>query len=117
MKTRIPTLLLAILSLALTTSCGGGGDSNIGVGASAPSLVSIEVTPADPVIALGTEIQLKATGIYSDNSKKDLTSSVEWRSSDDAVADVAHGRAKSEPWGPRSSRRSRQASRRAGPSP
>jgi len=95
MKTRIPTLLLAILSLALTTSCGGGGDSSIGVGASAPSLVSIEVTPADPVIALGTEIQLKATGIYSDNSKKDLTSSVEWRSSDDAVADVAHGRAKS----------------------
>ncbi|MCU0554767.1 MAG: Ig-like domain-containing protein, partial [Syntrophales bacterium] len=96
MKTRFSATLLSIAFLALMTSCGGGGEGgNIGVGASAPSLVSIEVTPADPVIALGTEIQLKATGIYSDKSKKDLTSTVDWRSSDDAVADVAHGRAKS----------------------
>ncbi|MCU0583621.1 MAG: hypothetical protein MUE57_07280, partial [Syntrophales bacterium] len=86
MKTRFSATLLSIAFLALMTSCGGGGEGgNIGVGASAPSLVSIEVTPADPVIALGTEIQLKATGIYSDTSKKDLTSTVDWRSSDDAV--------------------------------
>jgi len=96
MRIRVSATLLSIVFLALMSSCGGGGEGgNIGVGASAPSLVSIEVTPADPVIALGTEIQLKATGIYSDSGKRDLTSSVEWSSSDGAVADVTRGRAKS----------------------
>ena len=79
------------------SSCGGGGGGQVGGGAVAPSvsLVSIEVTPADPVIALGTETQLKATGIYSDNSKQDLTPSVEWHSSDDTVVTVSHGLARS----------------------
>jgi uncharacterized protein YjdB len=93
MKNRISSILLSILLLALMSSCGGGGGGSVGNGAAAPSvsLVSIEVSPVDPVIALGTETQLKATGIYSDNSKKDLTPSVEWHSSDDAVATVSHG--------------------------
>lgn len=96
MKARFSAILLSVVFPVLVSSCGSGGEGgNVGGGASAPSLVSIEVTPADPVIALGTEIQLKATGIYSDTSKKDLTSTVEWISSDGAVADVAHGRAKS----------------------
>ena len=98
MKNRISTILAAILFLALMTSCGGGGGSvGSGGGAVAPpvSLVSIEVTAVEPVIALGTTTQLKATGIYSDNSKQDLTSSVEWHSSDDAVVTVSHGLAKS----------------------
>ena len=79
------------------SSCGGGGGGSVGGGAAAPSasLVSIEVTPAEPVIALGTTTQLKATGIYSDNSKKDLTPSVDWHSSDDAVVTVSYGLAKS----------------------
>ena len=69
----------------------------VGGGAAAPpaSLVSIEVTPVDPVIALGTTAQLKATGIYSDNTKRDLTSSVEWDSTDDSVAAVHSGLAMS----------------------
>ncbi len=95
MKKRISTILLAILSLALMASCGGGGESSVGVGASAPSLVTIEVTPADPVIALGTELRLKATGIYSDSSKKDLTETIEWYSSDDTVVTVSRGLARS----------------------
>jgi hypothetical protein len=83
--------------LALISSCGGSGGGSVGGGAAAPSasLVSIEVTPADPVIALGTTTQLMATGIYSDNSKKDLTPSVDWHSSDDAVVTVSHGLARS----------------------
>ena len=98
MKNRVSAILLAILFLALMSSCGGGGGTgSVGGGASAPSvsLVSIEVTPAEPVIALGTTAQLKATGIYSDNSKQDLTPSVEWHSSDNAVVTVSHGLAKS----------------------
>jgi len=98
MKKEVSAILLSIVFLALMSSCGGGGESSqVGGGAVAPSvsLVSIEVTPADPVIALGTETQLKATGIYSDNSKKDLTSTVEWHSSDDSVVTVSHGLARS----------------------
>src|SRR5512137_1808150 len=78
-------------------SCGGSGGVSVGGVAAAPSasLVSIEVAPAAPVIALGTTTQLKATGIYSDNSKKDLTPSVDWHSSDNAVVTVSHGLAKS----------------------
>ncbi len=96
MKTRSATILIPMVILALMTSCGGGGGTgSIGVGTSVPSLVSIEVTPADPVIALGTEAQLKATGIYSDNSKKDLTETIEWYSSDDTVVTVTRGLARS----------------------
>lgn len=96
MHSRASAILLSILFLASMSSCGGGGESgSVGIGASAPSLVSIEVTPVAPVIALGTEAQLKATGIYSDNSKKDLTASVAWSSSDDRVATVGQGVARS----------------------
>ena len=98
MKKEVLAILLSIVFLALMSSCGGGGETGqVGGGAVAPSvsLVSIEVTPADPVIALGTETQLKATGIYSDNSKQDLTPSVEWHSSDDTVVTVSHGLARS----------------------
>ncbi len=99
MKKKVSAILLSIAFLALMSSCGGGGGESgqVGGGAVAPpvSLVSIEVTPVEPVIALGTTTQLKATGIYSDNSKKDLTSSVEWHSSDDAVVTVRHGIARS----------------------
>jgi hypothetical protein len=77
MKNRISTILISIFFLASISSCGGGGGSSVGGGTAAPaapsaSLVSIEVTPVDPVIALGTTAQLKATGIYSDNTKKDM---------------------------------------------
>jgi len=96
MRIRVSATLLSIVFLALMSSCGGGGgEGSVGTGASAPSLVSIEVNPAAPVIALGTEAQLTATGIYSDSSKKDLTSSVEWYSSDETVVTVNRGLARS----------------------
>jgi hypothetical protein len=58
-------------------------------------LVSIEVTPAAPSIALGTDLQLVATGIYSDASVQDLTASALWDSSDRSVASVSAGLAQS----------------------
>src|SRR5437588_868559 len=42
----------------------------------APALVSLAVTPANSKIARQTTIQFTATGTYTDNSEKDLTSSV-----------------------------------------
>ena len=54
------------------------------------TLVSIEVTPADPSIADGTTQQFTATGLYTDASTQDLTTEVTWASSDDAVATVSN---------------------------
>ncbi|AUH71510.1 Ig-like domain-containing protein [Legionella sainthelensi] len=54
-----------------------------------PSLVSIDVTPVNPAIAQGITQQFNATGIYSDNSTKDLTTSVIWSSSNTSIATIS----------------------------
>lgn len=114
MKNRISSILLSIFFLAAISSCGGGSVSG-GADAAAPSgsLVSIEVSPAEPIIALGTTTQLKATGIYSDNTKKDLTSSVDWDSMDVSVAAVHNGLARSIAQGRTTVKASSEASREA----
>ena len=55
------------------------------------SLVSIHVTPPSPSIAKGTTQQFTATGIYSDNTNQNLTSSVIWSSSDTTRATITNG--------------------------
>jgi uncharacterized protein YjdB len=63
-------------------------DTASGVHGTAPltvtnaALVSIAVTPANQSIARGTTLQFAATGSYSDGSTQDLTSLVNWTSSD-----------------------------------
>ena len=54
----------------------------------APTLLSIAVTPANPSIAKGTTQQFTATGTYSDGSTQNLTSTASWSSSNTAVATV-----------------------------
>jgi uncharacterized repeat protein (TIGR01451 family) len=51
-----------------------------------PRLTSIAVTPATTTIGVGQTKQYTATGIYSDQSTKDLTGLVNWVSSDLGVA-------------------------------
>ncbi|WP_061218126.1 Ig-like domain-containing protein [Leptospira weilii] len=50
------------------------------------SLVSISVSPILPSMPKGLTQQFKATGIFTDNSKQDLTSSVTWTSSSKALS-------------------------------
>ncbi len=57
----------------------------------APTLVSITVTPANPSIAAGNAQQFTATGTYSDNSTQNLTSTAAWSSSSPGVATIAAG--------------------------
>jgi hypothetical protein len=64
--------------------CGGGGGSG-------SRLVRIEVTPAISSLAKGTVVQYTATGIYSNNTHRDLTGQVTWNSSDGAIAAVSNG--------------------------
>jgi 6-phosphogluconolactonase (cycloisomerase 2 family)/urocanate hydratase len=56
----------------------------------AAALVSIEVTPTNPSIANGLSDALQATGIFTDHSTHDLTSSVTWSSSAPNVASVSN---------------------------
>jgi uncharacterized protein YjdB len=78
--------------LSIFSACGGGSFGP-GLGGSPPSLqlVSIAVTPADPVLLLGTVQQFTATGTFSDRSVKDITGSVTWASTSSTVASITGG--------------------------
>ncbi|MDO6764076.1 Ig-like domain-containing protein [Agarivorans sp. 1_MG-2023] len=54
-------------------------------------LVSIQVTPSDYTIAFGTNAEYLAIGTYTDSSTQDLSSLVEWYSSETNVATIADG--------------------------
>ena len=82
--------LLACLAgmLVLLDGCGGGSPTAQTEVTSTPTLSTINVTPANPSIAVGTTQQLKATGLYSDGSQQNLTNSANWTSSAAAIATV-----------------------------
>ena len=86
---QIYPLFILILSAFLIIGCGGGGDWT-GHWLPGGQLLSIEVTPPNQSIAKGTTQQFMATGIYADNTKRDLTSSVTWTSSNAAVATISN---------------------------
>jgi len=81
--TRLRLIVIVLLLLSLAFLGCSGTTTN-----SSAKLTSIEVTPTNPSIAKGTSQQLTATGIYSDNTTKDLTGSVTWYTSDAAVATI-----------------------------
>ncbi len=54
-----------------------------------PTLVSIAITPANTSIVRGNTQQYTATGIYSDGSQQNLTTSVNWSSSNTAAATIS----------------------------
>ncbi len=78
-------LMCGVLVLSLTFGCTGENASFLET-----VLVSIEVSPANPDIAFGTDMQFTATGTYSDNTSQDLTASVFWNSSSTAVATISN---------------------------
>jgi hypothetical protein len=53
------------------------------------TLLSIAVTPASASIAAGSSQQYKAVGSYSDGSTQNITSTVEWDSSDSSIAAIS----------------------------
>jgi hypothetical protein len=56
----------------------------------AATLTRIQVTPFAPTIPVGFVVQLGATGIYSDNSTRDLTGLATWSSDATSVAAVSN---------------------------
>jgi uncharacterized protein YjdB len=71
---------------ALHAATGEFGDTLLTV--TPAVLVSLQVTPTNPSIALGTTRQFTATGTFSDNTVQDLTTLVTWSSSATGVATV-----------------------------
>ncbi len=72
------------------TGCGAGS-AQISTNDNGAKLMSLSVSPTDPSIANNTGQQLTATGIYSDNTTRDVTAYVTWSSSDTTVASVGNG--------------------------
>ncbi len=53
-----------------------------------PALASIAVTPVNPSVHPGTNLQLTATGTFTDGTNQNITGSVSWSSNNSAVAFV-----------------------------
>jgi uncharacterized protein YjdB len=90
MGIKMKSLLLAgtLTMLGLLAACGGGAASNT---VSNPALSSIQVSGATTSLNSGASQQMTATGVYSNNSTQNLTSTATWASSDANVATVAAG--------------------------
>ena len=56
----------------------------------APTLTSIAVTPSNPSISTGATQQFTATGTYSDQSTQNITTQVNWSSSNPSVATISN---------------------------
>jgi uncharacterized repeat protein (TIGR03803 family) len=78
------TVLSLLGVMSLLTACGGGNTP------ATPQLTSIEVGPPDLSVATGLTHQFTATGLYSDGSKQNVSSSVTWSSSNTAVASISN---------------------------
>jgi hypothetical protein len=60
----------------------------ISLSVTSPKLKSIRIDPISPVIYLGDMQQFKAIGEFTDGTRKDMTESVEWNSSDPTLASI-----------------------------
>ena len=80
----------------MLANCGGGSSSADSTSTKADStssnavLTSIAVDPVNPSTPENTEQQYTATGTFSDNTTRDMTSSVTWSSSNPQVTVVSN---------------------------
>ena len=75
-----------LLLVATLTGCAAGGGSNNSSGQ--PTVASIQVAPPSMSIGTGLGQQFTATAHMSDGTSKDVTTSVQWSSSDSNIASV-----------------------------
>ena len=80
----------ANFDVVVSNSAGSmtSGAAMLTVNPAGVTLKSIAVTPASPSIVAGNTQQFTATGTYSDNSTKSITTSVTWKSSNTAFASI-----------------------------
>ena len=88
----MPKGLCATLVLFVSTliGCARGG-SQSGNPSNQATVSSIQVAPTSVSIGIGSTQQFTATGHMSDGTSKDMTSTVQWSSSDSNIASVSSG--------------------------
>jgi hypothetical protein len=86
-------LTVSLLSIAGLIGCSSSGSqsSGGGGGGGGPTLSSIAITPNAAAVTVGGNVSLKATGTYSDQSTKDLTSTATWSVDQSSIATVSAG--------------------------
>lgn len=57
----------------------------------ATTLIAILVTPSNPSIAVLGTVQMTATGVYSDNTQRNITATVTWSTVSGTIATVGVG--------------------------
>ncbi|MEO6601018.1 MAG: Ig-like domain-containing protein, partial [Polyangiaceae bacterium] len=83
---------LAAGSATITAAYGGLTGSTL-VTVTSAKLTTIQITPFAPTLLPGFTTTLVATGIYSDNTTRDLTTLATWSSSDPTVASLSNAAA------------------------
>ncbi len=81
---------VAATGTSLITAKYDGITGSTTLNARAAVLESIAVTPASPTVPKGETQQFTATGMYSDNSTGNLTSTVTWASATTSVATISN---------------------------
>jgi hypothetical protein len=82
MKIKYNVLIAAVLLAFFLAGCGCGEDN--------AELVSIEVTPFISSIEQGATQQFIATGTFSDNTTRDITTEVNWSSTANNIAQISN---------------------------
>jgi hypothetical protein len=67
-----------------------GLSGSVAVNVSAATIVSVQVTPFNPTITIGTPLQFVATAIYSDGTNTAVTGMATWQSDTMSVAQVSN---------------------------
>ncbi|WP_413292393.1 Ig-like domain-containing protein [Bdellovibrio sp. HCB185ZH] len=77
--------------LCTLSNASGTVSANVSVTLSCPALTSFSVTGTKYTTPIAASLTLKATATFSDGQSSDVTSSVEWKSSNTTVASVQSG--------------------------
>lgn len=80
-------LLLISFGIPLVTLSCGSGSTNL---AKVKTLTSLTVSPTSVSLQVGATQQFMATGSYSDGSSQDLTTTVNWSTSNTSVATISN---------------------------
>jgi len=80
---------LVIGSLTATATLGEIS-GNLGLSISAAALDSIDISPPNARLALGTQTRFQATGRYSDGTIQDVSAQVSWGIIDTAIASISN---------------------------